>query len=81
MNKMHNVNKISFDGPYICLFVDGEYHKIDLRKQSKELANSPDKVKYNYKISPSGYGIHWPDIDEDLSIKRIMSNSACHIVI
>jgi hypothetical protein len=22
----------------------------------------------NFEISPSGYGIHWPDLDEDLSI-------------
>ena len=21
-----------------------------------------------YEISPSGYGIHWPDLDEDLSV-------------
>lgn len=22
----------------------------------------------NFEISPSGYGIHWPDLDEDLSV-------------
>ncbi|MBI2352123.1 MAG: DUF2442 domain-containing protein [Deltaproteobacteria bacterium] len=22
----------------------------------------------NYVLSPSGYGIHWPELDEDLSI-------------
>ena len=22
----------------------------------------------NYEISPSGYGIHWPELDEDLSV-------------
>ena len=22
----------------------------------------------NYEISPSGYGINWPDLDEDLSV-------------
>jgi hypothetical protein len=26
-----------------------------------------------YKISPSGYGIHWPAIDEDLSIKGLIN--------
>ena len=25
-----------------------------------------------YKISPSGYGIHWPLIDEDLSINALL---------
>jgi len=22
----------------------------------------------NFEISPSGYGIHWPELDEDLSV-------------
>jgi len=22
----------------------------------------------NFEVSPSGYGIHWPELDEDLSI-------------
>jgi len=25
-----------------------------------------------YKISPSGYGIHWPLIDEDLAINALL---------
>ena len=24
--------------------------------------------KKNFEVSPSGYGIHWPELDEDLSI-------------
>ncbi|MDZ4677207.1 MAG: DUF2442 domain-containing protein [Oligoflexia bacterium] len=26
-----------------------------------------------FKISPSGYGVHWPDIDEDISIKSFLA--------
>jgi hypothetical protein len=26
----------------------------------------------NFEISPSGYGIHWPDVDEDLSIDGLI---------
>lgn len=26
----------------------------------------------NYRISSSGYGIHWPDLDEDVSIKAFL---------
>lgn len=32
---------------------------------------SPEKVK-NMEISPAGYGIHWPDLDEDVSIKAFI---------
>lgn len=31
----------------------------------------PDQLS-NYEISPSGYGIHWPDLDEDISIKSFI---------
>ena len=27
----------------------------------------------NYEISPAGIGIHWPDLDEDLSIAGLMA--------
>ncbi len=32
------------------------------------LLSAKKKQKNNFEISPSGYGIHWPDIDEDLSV-------------
>ena len=25
-----------------------------------------------FEISPSGYGIHWPDVDEDISVKAFL---------
>jgi hypothetical protein len=25
-------------------------------------------MKANFQLSPWGYGIHWPEVDEDLSI-------------
>ncbi|MBX7175313.1 MAG: DUF2442 domain-containing protein [Saprospiraceae bacterium] len=27
-----------------------------------------DADRRDYQLSPSGYGIHWPKLDEDLSI-------------
>ena len=27
----------------------------------------------NYEVSPSGYGVHWPDLDEDISIKAFIN--------
>lgn len=26
-----------------------------------------------FEISPSGYGIHWPELDEDISVKAFVS--------
>ncbi|MBI2335521.1 MAG: DUF2442 domain-containing protein [Deltaproteobacteria bacterium] len=33
------------------------------------LASASLKQLENFEISPGGYGIHWPDIDEDISVK------------
>jgi hypothetical protein len=32
------------------------------------LARAKKSQLKHYQISPAGYGIHWPDIDEDLSV-------------
>lgn len=36
------------------------------------LLNATVKQKKNYRISAGGYGIHWPDIDEDLSVEGLL---------
>jgi len=68
----HKIGKIIFEGPTMIIVVDNKKYRIDLLKQSKKLARSSEKIKKNYIISPSGYGIHWPDIDEDLSVDRLI---------
>lgn len=36
------------------------------------LANATQKVRENWQASGGGYGIHWPDIDEDLSTEGLL---------
>ena len=38
-----------------------------------KLSSAPHSSLKNLEISPSGYGIHWPEIDEDISIKSFIS--------
>ena len=33
-----------------------------------KLAAAKKKQLHRHEISPTGYGIHWPDLDEDLSV-------------
>ena len=46
---------------------DGRVLSIPLAWYPKLAAAKPRQLK-RYEISPSGYGIHWPDLDEDLSV-------------
>ena len=54
------------------LKVDGKTLMIPLEKASKKLLEADDIQKGIYKISASGYGIHWPLIDEDLSVDNLI---------
>ncbi len=47
---------------------DGREVSIPLAWFSR-LSHATLKELKNYEISPGGYGIHWPGIDEDISIK------------
>ena len=39
---------------------------------SDKLANATEQERMDFKISPSGYGIHWRLLDEDLSINGLL---------
>jgi hypothetical protein len=45
-----------------------------LDKLSPKLFKANKMERELYKISPSGYGIHWPLIDENISIEAILKN-------
>ena len=40
----------------------------------ERLKEASMKQLQNFEISPSGYGIHWPEIDEDISIQSFISS-------
>jgi hypothetical protein len=70
----HNIEAISFEQDLICLTVDGQVIKLPLSKVSKKLELANEIQRNLYTISPSGYGIHWPLIDEDLSVDSLLKN-------
>ena len=68
MKRYHDVANVGFEKHYLLLRVDGKDYRIDLHQYSKKLASADERTKMNFEVSPSGYGIHWPELDEDLSI-------------
>lgn len=68
----HKIETIHFNQDFIILTIDGNKLTIPLDKLSAKLKSATDIERNFYKISPSGYGIHWPLIDEDLSIEGIL---------
>lgn len=72
MNKAYDIRNAEVDGDLLILTVDGIEHRVDVCKQSKRLASASQDERANFIVSSSGYGIHWPDIDEDLSIDGLI---------
>ena len=72
MHTTHKIESIKFDQDFIYLNIDGNDIKVALDTLSMKLKSADEYRRMFYKISPSGYGIHWPLIDEDLSIEGIL---------
>jgi hypothetical protein len=72
MNKIHDIQSINFTEREIILTVDQKTYHLPLSEVSKKLAQASEMERKVYKISPSGYGIHWVMIDEDLSIDGLI---------
>ena len=72
MDKAHDVQSVSFVGRSLRLRVDGKQYEIDIASHSKLLTQATSDQRAKFEISPSGYGIHWPELDEDLSIDGLI---------
>ena len=73
MHKIHTIKNIDFDNGHLKIFIDGKGHVFELRKVSPRLFNATPLQRARFEISPSGYGIHWPLIDEDLSVDGLLA--------
>jgi len=71
--RKHEVQGIDFEGSTMTLRVDGQSYRVDLLSVSERLANASVVARQTYSVSPSGYGIHWPEIDEDISIDGLIA--------
>ncbi len=71
--KTHSIQSIKFEGDFMLLQIEDKMYKKSLEKISNKLKSASDLDRNTYKISPSGYGIHWLLIDEDLSVKGIIA--------
>jgi hypothetical protein len=72
MKSYHDVKNLHFSGEYMILTVDGEEKRIRLNDISSILGRATEKEKSTFEISPSGYGIHWPLIDEDVAVDGLL---------
>ncbi len=72
MKKYHNISNLKFEDGFLVITIDGEPKRFQLKEISPVLENASEEERNNFEISPSGYGIHWPLLDEDISIDALL---------
>ncbi len=72
MNKHHELTSVKVSQGVLSFVVDGTALSRDLRVLSPILHSATNQELEDFDVSPSGYGIHWPRIDEDLSIDGLL---------
>jgi hypothetical protein len=76
MERLHNITEIRFENEFFIIKIDGKLLKFKVSEVSQRLSEASDEEKNEFSISPSGYGIHWPKIDEDISIGGLLRNQS-----
>ena len=76
MPKLHDIQRIAFEGQMMVLEVDGHAYRLAVAEASPRLASATEAQRNFFRISASGYGIHWPEIDEDLSVDGLIRAAA-----
>jgi hypothetical protein len=69
---MPSVQAVHTDETYLYMTVDGQAYRVRWSDCSMRLVQATPLQRKRIEVSPSGYGIHWPDVDEDLSVTPLL---------
>ena len=69
---MFTVKKVSYENGMICLIMSDQKEIRFPVSVNTKLNNADEQQRKNIEIICGGTGLHWPDLDEDLSVIGIM---------
>ena len=72
MPKHHDIGDVRFEGDSLVLTIDGKERQFRLNEISPVLQKASSQQRNVFEVSPSGYGIYWPLLDEDISIDGLL---------
>ena len=72
----NTIQSVSFSEEKLLITVNEIDYSFNLKDNSLKLLNATKEERNQFEISPANYGIHWPLIDEDLSIKGLINKSS-----
>lgn len=68
----NDVTMVKAEDNHLLLVVAGQAYRIAWTDCSSRLAQANKAERALIEVSPSGYGLHWPLIDEDLAITPLL---------
>jgi hypothetical protein len=74
-HKIHNVTLVKAEDETLLLVVAGQAYRMAWTDCSLRLARANKTERALIEVSPSGYGLHWPLIDEDLAITPLLETA------
>jgi hypothetical protein len=72
MKPYHVITNVTVNDDELSLIIDGKVCVYSFSNMSSRLSNASGVERERFEISPSGYGIHWPLLDEGISIDGLL---------
>ena len=73
MANYHQVAQVQIEASgALSMTVDGQPVRVNLHTLSPRLAHASMAELSVFEVSPSGYGLHWPLLDEDISVDGLL---------
>ena len=72
MKSSISIDQVKLVSDWLIVTANGKEYKFRVRDLSPRLALATIEELGDYELTPSGYGIHWKKIDEDISLTALL---------
>lgn len=72
MKSLLILEQVQLFSPWLIIKANGKEYKFNIRDISPRLAIATEEELKDFEVTPSGYGIHWERVDEDISITSLL---------
>jgi hypothetical protein len=72
MKSILSIEQVHLFLPWLIFKANGKEYKFNIRDLSPRLAVASEEELKDFEVTPSGYGIHWEKIDEDISLMALL---------
>jgi hypothetical protein len=73
--KINDIELVKAEAEALYLKVNSQAYRVSWRDCSTLLDKATLAQRKHMRVSPSGYGIHWPELDEDLAIQPLLAKA------